>query len=327
MRATGAGALVAVLAAGVLGPATSAAADAITHQGDAAHTGHARVPGLNPPLHRAWTRRLPYVLSYPVIGDGRVFVAAFEAPADGNTLRSELVAMSLRNGRVIWRRPLGLGVAGQLGLEAGRVFVTRGGYEEPAVEALAAADGRSLWRRDWAVFSSEPPVPVDGVVYVPLQDYVAAFRASDGALMWTSAGIGHGSSVGTPAIAGDSIWITFACENVYRLRRSDGAVEWANESPCHGGGGETSTFYRGRLFSREGDLDENGYVYDADTGARLRPLTSTAPAAFARGLGFFPDAYRPADQVPHTLVARSVETGKVAWRFRATATSTGRRSS
>ena len=308
------------LTAGALAGAPAASGEAVTHQADAVHSGHASVPGLEPPLRRAWSRRFPDLVSYPVIGDGRVFVTALTTPADGNTRESEVVAMSLRTGRVLWRRPLGLGVGGQLGLEGGRLFVTRGGYEAPALEALSAADGHVLWRYDPAeFFSSEPPVPADGVVYVPFDSHLSAFRAADGAELWrTAGGVGNDSSVGTPAIEGDSVWLTFACENVYRLRRSDGAVMWAHEGPCHGGGGETAALYRGRLFSREGDGEQRGYVYDPATGAQLRPLTSTAPPAFAGGLGFFPDGFSVSNglALPHTLVARSVRSGRARWRFR-----------
>jgi outer membrane protein assembly factor BamB len=308
-----------VAALAVLAAAPSAFAEAVTHQADAVHSGHANVPGLNPPLRRVWSRRFPDVVSYPVIGGGRVFVTAFTKPADGSTRESEAVAMSLRTGRVLWRKRLGLGVGGQLGLGGDRLFVTRGGYETPALEALSTADGHSLWRVDLDVFSSEPPVPAGGTVYVPLQSWLSAFRASDGAELWrTAGGLGYGSSVGTPAVAGDSVWLTFACEHVYRLRRSDGAVTWARDSACHGGGGETAALWGGRLFSREGDLHALGYVCDAGTGARLRPLTATAPAAFAGGLGFFPDGFsvRNGLYLPHTLTARSVKTGRVVWRFR-----------
>jgi glucose dehydrogenase len=130
--------------------------------------------------------------------------------------------------------------------------------------------------------------------------------------------VGNDSSVGTPGVSGDSVWITFACENVYRLRRSDGAVMWAHETDCHGGGGETGALHRGRLFSREGAGTRLGNVYDAADGRVIRPLTSTAPAAFAGGLGFFPDGWRPSNGplVPYTLVARSVTTGRAVWRFR-----------
>src|SRR6185436_2643669 len=132
-----------------------------------------------------WSRRFPDVVSYPVIGSGRVFVTAFTTPADGNTRESELVAMSLRTGRVLWRKPLGRGVGGQLGLEGERVFVTRGGYDPPSIEALAAADGRSLWSKpSHDTFGSEPPVPFGGVVYVPYNDHLRAFRSSDGAELW-----------------------------------------------------------------------------------------------------------------------------------------------
>ena len=276
-----------------LATAPAAFGDAVTHQADAVHSGHAKVRGLNPPLHRAWTSSFPDVVSYPVIGGGRVFVTAFTTAADGNTRESEVVAMSLRNGRVLWRRPLGRGVGGQLGLEGDRLFVTRGGYEAPGVEAMSAADGHTLWRDEPNYFSAEPPVPLGGVVYVPLQDHLTAFRSSDGAALWrTGGGIGYGGSVGTPAVAGDDVWLTFACEHVYRLRRSDGAVVWSHVGPCHGGGGETAALDGGRLFSREGDGRELGYVYDAGSGAVLRGLTSTAPAAFRGGLGFFPNGFK-----------------------------------
>ena len=311
--------LVAVAALAALAAAPAAFGDAVTHQADAVHSGHASVQGLNPPLHRVWSRRFPDVVSYPVIGGGRVFVAAFTTAADGNTRESEVVAMSLRDGRVLWRRPLGRGVGGQLALEGDRLFVTRGGYEAPGVEALSAADGHTLWSYAQDFFSSEPPVPADGVVYVPLQDGLYAFRSSDGTLLRRTAGdVGNDSSVGTPAVAGDSIWLTFACENVYRLRRSDGGVTWAQPGDCHGGGGETAALWGGRLFSREGDLTTRGYVYDPASGARLRQLTSTAPAAFAGGLGFFPNglSVRNGLPLPHTLIARSAKSGRAAWRFR-----------
>ena len=311
--------LVVAIALVALAAAPAAFGAAVTHQADAVHSGHATVHGLNPPLHRAWSRAFPDVVSYPVIGSGRVFVTAFTTAADGNTRESEVVAMSLRTGRVLWRRPLGRGVGGQLGLEGDRLFVTRGGYEAPGVEAMSTADGHTLWRYEPDYFSAEPPVPVGGVVYVPLQDHLTAFRSSDGAPLWsTGGGIGYGGSVGTPAVAGDDVWLTFACEHVYRLRRSDGAVVWSHVGPCHGGGGETAALDGGRLFSREGDGRQLGYVYDAGSGGVLRGLTSTAPAAFGGGLGFFPNGFsvRNGLSLPYTLIARSVKSGRAVWRFR-----------
>jgi outer membrane protein assembly factor BamB len=305
--------------AAFLGGAPAASGDAVTHQADAVHSGRALVKGLEPPLHRAWSRSFPDVVSYPVIGDGRVFVVAFTRPPDGASRDTELVAMSLRDGHLLWRKPLGLGVGGQLGLENDRLFVTRGGYEAPGLEALSAADGHTLWRYDGEYSTAEPPVPEGGVVYVPLQDSLHAFRAADGEELWrTEGGVGNSSSVGTPAIYADSVLVTFACDNVYRLRRSNGSVIWAHEGPCHGGGGQTAALHRGRLFSRDGAGNQLGFVYDGSTGAKIRPLTSTAPAAFADNLGFFPNGFSVSNRLslPYTLVARSVASGRAVWRFR-----------
>jgi eukaryotic-like serine/threonine-protein kinase len=309
------GALVAGVAAALASLPSTAAGDAATHQADAAHTGHASVPGLNPPLRRIWSKRFPDVVSYPVIASGRVFVTAMTEPHNGATRRSVLVALSLRSGRRLWRRELGLGVGGQLGYAEGRVFVTRGGYEEPAVEALAAADGRSLWRLAGDNFSSEPPVPAGGVVYVPLGGGITALRASDGQVLWRAAP--NDGSPGTPAISDGRLFLTYPCENVFALRL-DGSPLWSHLGPCHGGGGETAAVYRGRVFSREGDGDVDGRVYDAASGRALRTLESHEPPAFAGGLGFFPDARRPKEplRMPHTLIARSVDTGRARWRFR-----------
>ena len=63
--ATWAVALLAAAAAAVGAPAARAD-QAVTHQGNAAHTGYASEPGLDPPLRRVWSRRFPDVVSYPV---------------------------------------------------------------------------------------------------------------------------------------------------------------------------------------------------------------------------------------------------------------------
>jgi hypothetical protein len=55
--------LVTAAALATLATAPAAFGDAATHQADAVHSGHASVPGLNPPLRRAWSRAFPDVVS------------------------------------------------------------------------------------------------------------------------------------------------------------------------------------------------------------------------------------------------------------------------
>src|SRR3954471_9400083 len=86
-----------------LGFAADARGQAVTIEADAAHTGNAAGAGLRPPLRRAWSRSLPGRVSYPVVADGRVFVIRQRPWPNG----SEVVALSTRTGRVLWRHDLG----------------------------------------------------------------------------------------------------------------------------------------------------------------------------------------------------------------------------
>src|SRR3954447_22970871 len=116
----------AVLAA--LGLAADARGQAVTIQADAAHPGTAAGAGLRPPLRRAWSRSLPGRVSYPVVADGRVFAIRQRPWPTG----SEVVALAVRTGRVLWRHDLGQEAsAGGVAVGAGKVLVTRESYYDP----------------------------------------------------------------------------------------------------------------------------------------------------------------------------------------------------
>jgi outer membrane protein assembly factor BamB len=264
---------------------------------------------------------LPGRLSYPVISDGRVFVARERPRAAG----SEVLALALRSGRLLWRRDLGRDArSAGLAVDGGRVVVTRESWYDPGdpsgVLALAPSDGRILWEQGTALFDGTPPVVDGGAVYVNgLNGYgVSALRLADGAVLWRAT-TDSGAS-GSPAVAPDAVFVSMSsCPDVHRLRRSDGAEVWHPENGCHGGGGSVPVLYRDRLYVTESDRPPHGDVYDVRTGAIVGSMQADLTPVFAGDVGVFPQTHRPGEWAATfgaKLVARDLKTGRVRWRFR-----------
>jgi hypothetical protein len=318
-------ALVVVLLAccvALLGTAGSAQAVAVSIQADNAHTGNAGDVGLRLPLHRAWTLSLPGGVTYPVAADGRGFVV-HKRPRFQDGI--EVVAVSIRSGRVLWRRELGADArSAALGYGGGRLVVARESYYDPgdpsAVLALDPTDGHVLWEYGTLLFDAIPPIVEGASVYVKgvPQDGVTAIRLSDGAFLWRT--LTDSGDAGALAVAGDSVWASqSSCPDVHRFRASDGAELWHAENGCHGGGGSTVSLYGGRLYVLESRHYPPGDVYDAAGGALLGPMRADISPAFTGDLGVFPNTRLPGldtDQYGHKLVARNLSSGRVRWRFR-----------
>jgi outer membrane protein assembly factor BamB len=314
-------ALVALALAALAAPPPARSA-AVAFQANPAHTGDAGDVGLRLPLRRAWGVKLPGRLSFPVAADGRVFVVRHRPRLRSGT---EVVAMSIATGRVLWRRDLGADTdTATLGYGAGRVVVAResyADYDEPsAVLALGAADGRVLWEQGGGMWAGNPPVVDAGAVYVKGMpgSGVSALRLSDGALLWRTPT--DSGDDGAPAVDAGSVYVVQSgCPDVHRLRRSDGAEVWHPENGCHGAGGDTPVLYGGRLYTRTSveQVPSSGDVYDAGGGAVVGRTPADLPPAFRGGIGVFPDrGDDPWDYVGHRLVARDLASNRVRWRFR-----------
>ncbi len=120
---------------------------------------------------------------------GRVLVDELFVVADGE----ELVALDRRNGDIVWRRPLG---------ESKR---TGGNY----LSELIAVDERS------------------GIIIVPYQDGLEAFRAADGEPHWETAGISQQQL--TPAIYDGTVYTVGRIDGTDSLAAfdlSDGTTRW-----------------------------------------------------------------------------------------------------
>jgi outer membrane protein assembly factor BamB len=75
--------------------------------------------------------------------------------------------------------------------------------------------------------------------------------------------------------------------------------------------------HRDRLYVTESPRFPPGDVYNVATGSVVGPMRADWTPAFAGGVGIFPDARKPKENLTfgHTLVARRVADGRVRWRF------------
>ena len=297
---------------------TSAIAQVPTDQArnyliDATHTGSITSPGLTPPLKQKWSVNFGQRISYPLIADGKVFVTVSNV-TEGNSgpYGSTLYALNAADGTTVWSYDLGGTYTNWSGLcyENGRVFaVTHDGL----LRAFDAANGNIVWSRQFPVqyeFDS-PPTVFQGVIYVvggSTSGAVNAVSADNGNVLWTA--FVFNGEISSPVVTADSLFVSYACPNVYKLNRADGALIWKTNSGCTGGGGKTSVLYQGRLYAN----DFPGVIFDSQTKAILGNFVSKSVPSFSGNMGFFMNGLSGFDE-PATLEGRDVNSNLLAWSF------------
>jgi outer membrane protein assembly factor BamB len=282
-RAVAAGVL-ALAACGVVSPPALGAAE--TYQADNARTGNVDAP-FAPPLGKKWIRRdLGTGVSYPVIGEGRVFVTA---RLGGQTV---LYALDRSSGGTVWSRPV-------LGTEPvyadGRVFVAGN-----RLQAYDAATGQSLWLLEPLVWQTAPLVS-DGLVYVNDEGGVAAYEQRTGVATAQSAR-SFGAKGGV-ALEDPRVYAGAAC-SVSLFSKALGEPAWTYGTSC-GEGNYPPAIYGGKVWARS--HGGSGVVLDQLLGLKVDNFNSFGAPAFAGDLAYF----RGASQVQ----ARKVDTGTIVWTF------------
>ncbi|MBN1419372.1 MAG: PQQ-binding-like beta-propeller repeat protein [Planctomycetes bacterium] len=203
-------------------------------------------------LPATWPERLPVLwetaagpgYSTPVVAAGRIF---FMERAGGDEVYR---ALDADTGKEIWRHAYpapyevrreaarhGDAPKSTVTVADGRVF---GFGISGILTALAAADGKRLWRRDLGTeFASVPtfgaaasPLVAEGLVILPVGDAdsggaLMAFRAADGTTAWRS--VRDGPSYSSPIVAdlaGIRQVISFTAKHVAGVALADGAELW-----------------------------------------------------------------------------------------------------
>lgn len=225
-------------------------------------------------IQRVWSRGIgdgqgnSYNRLVPAADGDRVYAAS----ADG-----EVVALRVRNGKVIWKKELDLPLSGGVGLGDGRLLL---GSAEGDVLALEPETGEELWRARLTGEVLAPPKGDGDMVVVQTYDgHIVALDAATGEQRWSYAATVPRLTLrgtGTPRVVGRMVIAGLANGRVIALDQESGALRWEQRVSVPQGSTEIE-----RLSDVDGNLlIENGRVYavgyqgkvmaiDARSGRRL----------------------------------------------------------
>ena len=273
-----------------------------------------------------------------VVADGILYGGAY----DGS-----VYAIDIRDGAVVWRRPLGASVFASPTVSATSVYIGGAHTNDPYVYALDRADGSIRWRFKLGPVDGWVGAPVlsDGWVYVPAGGEVYALHEDDGRLLWHDQAwateltiadgvvyvashaddakaldaksgrqlwkVDLGMSSGSPLVLKSEVYFV-ADGRLVAVDRSSGAILWnfTADTPL----GRAPAYANGTIF-----VSGQSYVYavDATSGKQIW--------AFAHGYGVV-SGPAVVDGVVYfsagDLIAVKAGSGEILWRFRANAVTT-----
>jgi outer membrane protein assembly factor BamB len=257
---------------------------AVAYQINVAHSGVQTDAALTPPFGLRWQVTLPAQVSYPLIAEGKVFVTAASS-RDNATRTPVLYALDQASGRTLWSQTLPLGwQRANAAYDNGRIFVSGTDpvcCQDGVALAYAADTGALLWRTElpWQYATTAAPTAANGVVYISGSgsgDTLFSLSEDDGHVLATQAWAGGDQS--SPALSDTGVFVSYACNQAYGFGQTTLASLWHYSTFCSGGGGKTTVYADGRVYTRDyfGSL-----VLDATTGALLRTYEPQGVQIFA----------------------------------------------
>lgn len=254
------------------------AAKSVAYQINIAHSGVQTDTNLAPPYVQKWAATFPGAVSYPLVADGLVFVTAVTEPAQPHVT---LYALDSQTGQLVWSR----GVPNTFdwanaAYENGRIFVLN---YDGVLTACNAANGTLIWSKQLPnqdAFTS-PPTVSNGIVYTGGAGgggTVYSVDAATGNVLATT--FVENGDESSPALSANSVFVSYACNQAYAFAPVTLLAQWHHNGPCEGGGGKTTVYESGRLFTR--DVVTSNLILDASTGSQLGTYNATAAPA-ARG--------------------------------------------
>lgn len=191
---------------------------------------------LRPPFRRVWHRNVVGMLEYPAV--------VWEGVAYVNTMRGWTRAISMKNGRILWRKRVGTLMASSpaVDTERGSLVVTT--MSPGRVTVLDLETGRVRWRFDSGMAEPSPVIRNDVAYLGSTTGNVYALDLERRRLRWTF----HGGVkiTGSPALAGNRIYVGDYAGRVFALNARTGRRIWTGSAGTRVYG--TAAVLRGRVF-------------------------------------------------------------------------------
>ena len=190
--------------------------------------------------HTLWSAHVgTLAAASPAVGDGRVFAPLLSTnPGAGqNPGNGRFVALSARDGHVLWSRPVPAGSESSPLLWGSTVYF---GDQDGTVYALRAGDGHTEWTYHASGAVKGGPSIANGIIY--FGDYAGrayALRAADGREVWVVStngaqlGFGSGNFYSTPAIAFGRVYMGNTDGRVYSFAAHSGQLAWATSTGAY----------------------------------------------------------------------------------------------
>ena len=296
-------AIVALIALTMLGAVSAAR---VTHaqgesgtsmfQGNPEHSGQQPGPAPSGMPVQQWAFKTGgAVRSSPTVVDGTVYVGS----KDGN-----LYALDAVTGEERWRFPTGGAIVTAPAVANGRVYVSS---FTGMLHAVDAALGEPIWQMHTSSASS--PVVVDGMVYVgTFIGSLLAINGETGVMRW-SATFGLAQSVGTPAVAGQTLFAGGGSQ-MRAFDKDTGKLRWAYQAA--GNVSITPTVSGSSLIFLDTAVQES----QSPTDSTIRVDEETGDIVFEN------DGASAASLITAgTVVALDANGGDLKWSFNFSATS------
>jgi outer membrane protein assembly factor BamB len=251
---------------------------------------------LKPPFRIVWQRGVKSLIEFPAV--------VWEGVAYVNTLRGWTYALSMRNGRVLWRRRVGTRMAASPGIDTENRLLVIPTMNPGYVSVLSLDRGKVVWR--YYTGRTEPsPAVRDGIAYLAAQNgNVYALDLLRRQPKWVTGGAAKITS--SPALAGNRLYVGDYSGRVYALDARTGRRVWTGSAGSRVYG--TVAVAGGRVFAPS--VFSGMSALSARTGRLLWrvPIGSygySAPAVY-RGRVYF-------GSYSGTVYSASAASGRILW--------------
>jgi outer membrane protein assembly factor BamB len=175
---------------------------------------------LRPPFRVVWRRGLGGLLEFPAV--------VWEGVAYISNLRGYLHALSMKDGRVLWKRRLGTLMASSPGLDPERRLLVTTSMEPGEVTVVSMDTGRVRWRYETGRAEPSPAVR-DGVAYLAATNgNVYALDLDRRRPRWIFRG---GAKItGSPTLVGNRLFIGDYAGRVFALDTRTGRRIWTGSA-------------------------------------------------------------------------------------------------